>query len=328
MDGTDFSTTSDTAARHVWQFMKTFFSEEYSRDAVERYGGGSVHHVRTNQEFYVTGESYAGHYIPAIAKYFMVENRAETDKYNLAIQGIAMGNAWVNPAAQFKKNPQMAKNHEILPNFVTTMQDSLYQDSCAHPTSLCTNYAEVRAQDTTFFAKAMSFYEDLETYPHYCQLGMMQCQWTMYMPFLMSGKNPYDVRNECEKSKLCYDMSGLEYFFNSDRVRSRLGIANHVVGETMTKRTWTECESAVHLNMMFDDHLFDFSTPYLPEVMDAGVRVLVYSGDQDFICCRKIPQEKFCGKTIKIASNFMICSNILLKIQIFLDSEFKKFRFR
>ena len=59
VDGAEFSSTSDIAARHVWQFMKTFFSEEFSRDAVQRYGN-NVHHVRTNQEFYVTGESYAG----------------------------------------------------------------------------------------------------------------------------------------------------------------------------------------------------------------------------------------------------------------------------
>mgnify|MGYP001380215446 CR=1 FL=1 len=196
----------------------------------------------------------------------MVDHREQTDKYNLAIQGIALGNAWVHPKVQFGANPDMARDHKLIPKFVTAMMDGAFEGACAHPASLCTNYEEIRAEDATWYQKATSFYEDFETYGHYCQVGLLQCQWSMYMPFMLSRKNPYDIRHNCENSKLCYDMRGIDTFFQSDRVRTRLGITNHVNGSQVTKHSWASCDTAVHLNMMFDDHLFDFSTKYLPAV--------------------------------------------------------------
>lgn len=41
---------------------------------------------------YITGESYAGHYIPAFSKFIKDRNNSDI---NLA--GIAIGNGWVDP---------------------------------------------------------------------------------------------------------------------------------------------------------------------------------------------------------------------------------------
>jgi cathepsin A (carboxypeptidase C) len=43
-----------------------------------------------NQDLYLTGESFAGHYIPAISNFLHV-------KKNVKIAGIAIGNGWVDP---------------------------------------------------------------------------------------------------------------------------------------------------------------------------------------------------------------------------------------
>jgi carboxypeptidase C (cathepsin A) len=45
-------------------------------------------------ELYITGESFAGHYIPAIASHLFRET-------NYTIAGIAIGNGWVDPVYQF-----------------------------------------------------------------------------------------------------------------------------------------------------------------------------------------------------------------------------------
>ena len=45
------------------------------------------------RDFYITGESYAGHYVPAIAYYLV--NEAVDVKVNF--KGIAIGNGWVDP---------------------------------------------------------------------------------------------------------------------------------------------------------------------------------------------------------------------------------------
>lgn len=51
------------------------------------------HPELSGRDFYITGESYAGHYIPAIAYYFLY-NATFLD---LNIKGVAIGNGLVDP---------------------------------------------------------------------------------------------------------------------------------------------------------------------------------------------------------------------------------------
>ena len=50
-----------------------------------------------NRDFYITGESYAGHYVPAIAYYLLT---TATD-VELNLKGIAIGNGLTDPFAQY-----------------------------------------------------------------------------------------------------------------------------------------------------------------------------------------------------------------------------------
>jgi len=45
------------------------------------------------RDFFVTGESYAGHYIPAIS-YYIVNNMTD---FGMNFKGMAIGNGWVDP---------------------------------------------------------------------------------------------------------------------------------------------------------------------------------------------------------------------------------------
>jgi cathepsin A (carboxypeptidase C) len=47
------------------------------------------------RDFFITGESYAGHYIPSIAYHFLKEIPAGS--LGLNFKGIAIGNGWVDP---------------------------------------------------------------------------------------------------------------------------------------------------------------------------------------------------------------------------------------
>lgn len=72
-------TDSNTAASHFINFLYNFVK---ARNL-------------TSNPIYLTGESYAGHYIPAIAS-SMLSNRT----LGLKLQGIAMGDAWIDPQLQ------------------------------------------------------------------------------------------------------------------------------------------------------------------------------------------------------------------------------------
>lgn len=49
------------------------------------------------RDFFITGESYAGHYIPAIS-YHLIFN---TTDLPVNFKGVAIGNGWVDPIVQY-----------------------------------------------------------------------------------------------------------------------------------------------------------------------------------------------------------------------------------
>lgn len=48
-----------------------------------------------NRDFYVTGESYAGHYVPQLA-YTIISMKKYTNQASIKLKGIAIGNAWID----------------------------------------------------------------------------------------------------------------------------------------------------------------------------------------------------------------------------------------
>lgn len=59
----------------------------------------------SGREFFLTGESYGGHYVPGGAHYIWEQNKlgdAQAGKHRINLQGIAIGNGWVNPLIQVR----------------------------------------------------------------------------------------------------------------------------------------------------------------------------------------------------------------------------------
>lgn len=107
-----------------------------------------------------------------------------------------------------------------------------------------------------------------------CELAVDFCQATMFAPIMILNPmmNVYDIRKQCE-GPLCYDFSRMDEYLNLPEVRKALGVGD---------REWEACNMDVHQDMMSDwGHKFD---GVLPEMLSAGVRVMVYVGNQDFIC--------------------------------------------
>lgn len=54
------------------------------------------------REFFVTGESYGGHYVPVAAHYIWKQNPVSPGSLKLDLQGIAVGNGLTNPIIQVR----------------------------------------------------------------------------------------------------------------------------------------------------------------------------------------------------------------------------------
>jgi serine carboxypeptidase-like clade 4 len=62
--------------------------------------------------FFVTGESYAGHYIPAISSRIIQANQNK-EGLPINIQGSAIGNGWVDPYIQYGAYAEFAYDFYI-----------------------------------------------------------------------------------------------------------------------------------------------------------------------------------------------------------------------
>jgi len=61
-------------------------------------------------ELIITGESYAGHYVPGLAYKIYEENLKGEAKFKLPLTGLAIGDGWVDPYTQLGAYPDMLFN--------------------------------------------------------------------------------------------------------------------------------------------------------------------------------------------------------------------------
>lgn len=82
--GTNQVSKTDDATKHLMNFLTNFYNEFPSLK---------------KSPLYITGESFAGHYIPNLARKILTNNTflAAT---GVKLTGIAIGGGWVNPANQ------------------------------------------------------------------------------------------------------------------------------------------------------------------------------------------------------------------------------------
>jgi len=86
-------------AEDMYEFFQTFFTK-YPKYAP--------------LPFYVTGESYAGHYIPALSAKIFRENMNNTKGIRINLRGLAIGNGLVDPLLQYPEYAPYAYDHGVV----------------------------------------------------------------------------------------------------------------------------------------------------------------------------------------------------------------------
>lgn len=196
-----------------------------------------------DRPFYITGESYAGHYIPFIGSY-IIEDRDKWGALGVNLQGVAIGNGWVDPYTQYAGYSVFALENGLINETGKSMLDAGY--------AICRDLVKNKRPVT----------------------DMNVCNMMMGMVLGNPPKfNVYDIRRECEVPPLCYDFSGLGEFFNRNDVRNSLGVSG---------RNWLDCDPTVHAALLND--LPSDASGKVAYLLDNEVNVLVYNGDKDYIC--------------------------------------------
>ncbi len=255
--GTGFSYSTDPAddvhdekrvAADMLQFLNEF---------------SDAHPELKGRDFFVTGESYAGHYVPAVSfAVFEAQKRGEGPAFPL--KGLAIGNGLTEPEIQYGAYADYALGCDLVAAEDAEEARAAYPKCAAMIRACGEDHPTPDGPSGESPRKAAL-----------CEAAVEFCQTIPSSLLEAAGYdvNVYDVRKPCAVPGLCYDFSRVEKFLNSPSTRAALG-----VGE----RAWQACSPRVHADMMAD-WMRDLE-PVIPPMLEGGLRVLVYAGEDDFIC--------------------------------------------
>ncbi|GIL67070.1 hypothetical protein Vafri_20506 [Volvox africanus] len=210
-----------------------------------------AHPELMSNDLFVTGESYAGHYVPAVSSAIYRANELGQGPITLPLRGLAIGNGMTAPSVQFPAYADYALQNGLISR---ALHDSIqfWMPLCRWGAEFC----------------------DTHEWRIACVAALQVCQLTIFERILAAnpGINVYDITKTCD-GPLCYDMSAADEFLNRAEVRAELGVGN---------RRWEECNMNVN-----GDFMGDWLRSYdklLPAMLDDGIRVMIYAGDLDLIC--------------------------------------------
>jgi vitellogenic carboxypeptidase-like protein len=194
-------------------------------------------------DLYITGESYAGHYVPGIAAYIHAQN--PTDPRPIPLKGIAIGDGWVDPVIQVTGYPTLMFSLGL----ANTQQQAVIQDYCDRTEAAIKNNQMLKAFD--IWDEMLN--GDEYPYPNYFHN--------------ITGSNDYDnFMNTNAPESFGYYYQYLQQAY----VRNAIHVGNHPFNDG------SACEKA-----LLPDFMVSFKQE-VAMLMD-NYKVLIYSGQLDII---------------------------------------------
>lgn len=82
-----------------------------------------MHPELADRDFFVTGESYGGHYVPAVSsKIYLYNKEASSTEQKINLKGFAIGNGLTDPAIQYSAYADFALANGLISQ---TLRDRL-----------------------------------------------------------------------------------------------------------------------------------------------------------------------------------------------------------
>jgi len=250
-DKSDAINNSADAARDVYAFLQLFYARFPAYLKVK---------------FNVAAESYGGQYAPNIASRIYRENKAlagigelhPSKAVIIPLSTVIIGNGLTDPLVQFASVPDYA----CAPSPYAVLDEQACS-SLRSQVPICERLQNFCYQNPSRFS---------------CVPATLYC-WNLYRPFFNTGRNPYDIREKCDQSvnPLCYDqMNWIDAYLNRPEVRSELGAPND--------RVFQSCNDQVNRDFQLSGDNMHNAAALIPELIENGIRLLIYAGEDDFMC--------------------------------------------
>lgn len=243
-------------------------------------------------DFYITGESYAGVYLPTLGNLLL------SDPGNFPnFKGLAVGNPLLSYSLNINSLVPFLYQHGLISEKTWTFLSNV---CCNRAPYVCDYYGITRSANTTACFKTLeSLFSITRNMQHYNPYNMY---FSCYLPSnTESNMGPLHIYHrvifkhiQMENSKrptrlhahpqmknggstipLCAQYMNAFYYMNRQNVRQSLSIPSNLP-------QWTQCNSDLNSKYYHTQHM-DMSK-FILKLVQANKKVLIYNGDVDSVC--------------------------------------------
>ncbi|XP_016510617.1 putative serine carboxypeptidase-like 23 [Nicotiana tabacum] len=215
------------------------------------------------RDFYLTGESYAGHYVPQLAQLILLHNNY-TNHTIINLKGITIGNAYVDFEANMKGTTEYYWSHALI-------SDELYYKI----TSSC-NFSTPSSASK----KCKHHLDQIDK-----EIGNIFL-YNIYAPLCNNTSPSNTTTSEVDPCMPVY----IQSYFSKPEVQKAIH-----ANVTSLPYPWQSCNNT--LNLSWKDRPLTV-LPLVRQLMKSGLRIWLYSGDMDVVV--PVTDTRYAIKKLKL----------------------------
>ncbi|XP_059448683.1 serine carboxypeptidase-like 34 [Corylus avellana] len=222
-----------------------------------------------SHEFYIAGESYAGHYVPQLSELIFEKNKKASKENYINFKGFMIGNAAIDDVADQTGMIDYAWDHAVISDRLYHEIKSKCNFSDEHPPRSC----EFAIYD---YFKVYSIIDMYSLYTPKC-LDQSNSTGARRRPFIQGVVAPHYLSkfDGWHMKPSGYDPCVSEYtaeYLNRPDVQEALH-----ANVTKISYPWTHCSDIIKV---WNDSPASI-LPTIKKLVDGGLRIWIYSGDTD-----------------------------------------------
>ncbi|KZS95435.1 serine carboxypeptidase [Sistotremastrum niveocremeum HHB9708] len=243
--------TTEEAAQDIAAFVAIFF------ETFSQFKG---------RPFHLSGESYGGRYLPVFGAAIWDQNThlvaAGLEPINL--KSLLIGNG-------------VTDEFRMIPSYYEMQCTPASVDPVLDISSCITMKTALPRCQKWLKESCLDSFDTIS-----CSAAYSFCSTHLMAPLEATGRNPYDISKPCEdRSALCYPVTKyIRDYLNDPETRKLLGVS-----PALENVTFSSCNMAVGAGFRSNMDIIRGHTPYyLENLLDRGIKVLIYVGTYDWIC--------------------------------------------
>ncbi|KAK1262580.1 Serine carboxypeptidase-like 35 [Acorus gramineus] len=220
-----------------------------------------------SHDFYIAGESYAGHYVPQLADLIYEGNKKASKDSYINFKGFMIGNAVIDDATDQVGMVEYAWSHAIISD---ELHDSINKECDFNndtTSSACNSVSKA-------FYKAFSDIDIYSIFTPVC-LSSLGNSTMKKKKKLFASPKPFSQHDMWHRLPSGYDPCTASYvtiYFNREDVQKALH-----ANVTKLSYPYSSCSDVIE---KWNDSASTV-LPIIRKLMDAGLRIWIYSGDMD-----------------------------------------------